>query len=251
MLRARAALSQPEPEEPTDEELLELMPETMRDEFSYAAKICSDATGGQVKPRIFRVCLNTAALEFARAVLARWGRPTQQPAEALAARPLLEQVARMGDCIGAHTVAEISTISDRARTWLQENPPGQPVAIEPRGCPIPGACACVEPAPQPVADGEVGELVAALRSQRADYLEKLQELTNESTGHPQPIPVSERLPGAGDCIRRGADDWCWGQERSLLTGEAASRWRLMRVSALVDEAVAWLPAHALPVPTND
>jgi hypothetical protein len=54
---------------PTDEELLELMPETMRDEFSYAAKVCSDATGGQVKPRIFRVALNTAALEYARAVL--------------------------------------------------------------------------------------------------------------------------------------------------------------------------------------
>ena len=61
------------PEGPTDEELLELMPETMRDEFSYAAKVCSDATGGQAKPGIFRVCLNTAALEYARAVLARYG----------------------------------------------------------------------------------------------------------------------------------------------------------------------------------
>lgn len=50
---------------PTDEELLELMPEIMRDEFSYAAKVCSDAMGGQVKPGIFRVALNTAALEYA------------------------------------------------------------------------------------------------------------------------------------------------------------------------------------------
>ena len=64
---------QPEPVAPTDEELLELMPETMRDEFSYAAKVCSDAMGGQVKPGIFRVALNTAALEYARAVHARWG----------------------------------------------------------------------------------------------------------------------------------------------------------------------------------
>jgi hypothetical protein len=71
--QARAALAQPEPQGPTDEELLELMPETMRDEFSYAAKVCSDATGGQVKPGIFRVCLNHSALEYARAVLARWG----------------------------------------------------------------------------------------------------------------------------------------------------------------------------------
>ena len=72
--RARAALAE-QPVAPTDEELLELMPETMRDEFSYAAKTCSDAMGGAVKPSIFRVVLNTVALEYARAVLARWGQP--------------------------------------------------------------------------------------------------------------------------------------------------------------------------------
>jgi hypothetical protein len=70
--KARAALAQPETVAPTDEELLELMPETMRDEFSYAAKVCSDATGGQVKPGIFRVALNTAVLEYARVVLAHF-----------------------------------------------------------------------------------------------------------------------------------------------------------------------------------
>jgi hypothetical protein len=59
--------------EPTDRQLLELMPESMRDEFSYAARVCSDATGGQVKPGIFRVALNTAALEYAQAVLAKYG----------------------------------------------------------------------------------------------------------------------------------------------------------------------------------
>jgi len=77
--RHYAALAQPEPEGPTDEELLELMPKTMRDEFGYAAKVCSDATGGQVKPGIFRVCLNHTALEYARAVFARWGRPAIEP----------------------------------------------------------------------------------------------------------------------------------------------------------------------------
>jgi hypothetical protein len=69
---ACAALAQSEPQGQTDEELLELMPETMRDEFSYAAKVCSDATGGKVEPGIFRVVLNTAALEYAQAVLARY-----------------------------------------------------------------------------------------------------------------------------------------------------------------------------------
>ena len=72
MTRAQAALAQPEPQEPSDAELLELMPETMRDEFSYASKVCSDATGGKVEPGIFRVALNTAALEYAQAVLARY-----------------------------------------------------------------------------------------------------------------------------------------------------------------------------------
>ncbi len=70
--KAHAALAQPAPHAPADAELLELMPETMRDEFSYAAKVCSDATGGKVEPGIFRVALNTAALEYAQAVLARY-----------------------------------------------------------------------------------------------------------------------------------------------------------------------------------
>ena len=65
-------MTQQEYTTPSDTELLELMPETMRDEFSYAAKVCSDATGGQVAPGIFRVALNTAALEYAQAVLARY-----------------------------------------------------------------------------------------------------------------------------------------------------------------------------------
>jgi hypothetical protein len=79
-------------DQPTDKELLDLMPETMRDEFSYAAKVCSDATGGQVKPGIFRVALNTAALEYARAVLARWGRPAIEPV------PVAERLPGPEDC---------------------------------------------------------------------------------------------------------------------------------------------------------
>ena len=58
---------------PTDEELLALMPEAMRNEFSYAAKACSNATGNQVGPGIFHVVLNAVALEYAHAILSRWG----------------------------------------------------------------------------------------------------------------------------------------------------------------------------------
>lgn len=66
----------------------------------------------------------------------------------------------------------------------------------------------------------------------------------------RPVPVSERLPRTEDCIRWGDDDWCWGQERYLLTGHAAARWRLMRVISLKDKAVNWLPAGALPLPAE-
>jgi hypothetical protein len=73
LAEARAYLDQSEPQMPTDEELLELMPETMRDEFAAASNVHSTATGGQVEPGLFRVVLNTVALEYARAVLSRWG----------------------------------------------------------------------------------------------------------------------------------------------------------------------------------
>jgi hypothetical protein len=77
-----AALAQPEPQGPTDEELLMLMPETMRDEFSYAARVCSDATGGKVNPGIFHVALNIVALEYARAVLSAATKPSLLEQEA-------------------------------------------------------------------------------------------------------------------------------------------------------------------------
>lgn len=78
----------------------------------------------------------------------------ETPAKALAARPLLEQVARLGR-LGLPTVGEIVTISNRAAAWLRDNPPGRPVTIEPRGCPTPGACSCVEPTPPAPEPGEV------------------------------------------------------------------------------------------------
>ena len=90
--------------------------------------------------------------------------PTPEtPAEALAARPLLEQVAAMADCIGAQTVGQITAIGNRAAAWLRQNPPGQQVAIEPRGCPTPGACSCVEPAPPAPESEEMQGLVIGLR----------------------------------------------------------------------------------------
>jgi len=146
--RARAALAaQPEGEGPSFAEVDELCAEFgfhLNDDRGEGLEILQEMIGASI---------------------ARWGRPTAppapySPAESLAARPLLEQVAAMADCIGAHTVAGITTISDRAAAWLRENPPGQPVAIEPRGCPLPGACSCVAPTAPPAP--EVAEVVSAL-----------------------------------------------------------------------------------------
>jgi hypothetical protein len=83
----------------------------------------------------------------------------EAPGEALAARPLLEKVARLDNSAGI-TVAEVRQLAGQAAAWLRSNPPGRPVAIEPRGCPTPGACSCVEPTPPAPVPGDVAELVA-------------------------------------------------------------------------------------------
>jgi hypothetical protein len=109
------------------------------------------ATNEQMREEWARIC--AMGKETAAA-------PPVAPVGALAARALLERVAAMADRIGAHTVGDIATISDRAAAWLRDNPPGQPVAIEPRGCPAPGACSCMEPAPPAAPAGGLVERVA-------------------------------------------------------------------------------------------
>jgi hypothetical protein len=99
---------------------------------------------------------------------------SEAPAEALAARPLLERVAQLGDVIGRQTVAQVQQLAEQADAWLRSNPPGQPVAIEPRGCPTPGACSCVEPTPPAPEPGEVGEV-----GEVAQWLLSMRELAGE------------------------------------------------------------------------
>jgi hypothetical protein len=60
---------------PTDEELLELMPQQFRDDLATVSRLAAHGTSPDVTPGIFRVTLNTGALDYARAVLARWGTP--------------------------------------------------------------------------------------------------------------------------------------------------------------------------------
>lgn len=73
---------QPQPEGPSDEELLELMPQQFRDDLATVSRLAAHGTSPDVTPGIFRVSLNTGALDYARAVLARWGRQPAQDASA-------------------------------------------------------------------------------------------------------------------------------------------------------------------------
>jgi hypothetical protein len=57
---------------PTDEELLALMPQQMRDDLAAASRALAKQAG--TAAGVFRVGLNTDALDFARAVLAHWGK---------------------------------------------------------------------------------------------------------------------------------------------------------------------------------
>jgi hypothetical protein len=66
------AARRPNPQEPTDEELLALMPQQMRDDLAAASRALAQQAA--TAAGVFRVVLNTDALEFARAVLAHWGK---------------------------------------------------------------------------------------------------------------------------------------------------------------------------------
>jgi hypothetical protein len=117
----------------TDQELLALMPETMRDEFSYAARVCSDATGGRVEPGIFRVALNTAALEYARALLgAADAKPTPNPSQIRSSAPASSLLERVVMAIGRDGETarwnEARAAIREVAAWLREQHDGDLVA---------------------------------------------------------------------------------------------------------------------------
>ncbi len=165
----------------TDIQLWELLPKRL--EQNLLAMVQLAAPHYNLEPIDLLQDVAPDFVDYARAILARRGplsaaapAPGENlatppapdaPGEALAARPLLEKVARL-DSVGI-TVAEVQRLARQVAAWLRSNPPGQPVAIEPRGCPTPGACSCVEPIPPAPEPGEVGELVGWL-NQVAQYL---------------------------------------------------------------------------------
>ena len=66
----------------------------------------------------------------------------------------------------------------------------------------------------------------------------------------QPIPVSERLPGPNDCCpnpRNGQGQWCWAWVQHDPIPYRGC-WRMMPQEWLFDEALAWAPWWAFPLP---
>jgi hypothetical protein len=67
--------AQSQPASPTDEELLQEMPQQFRDDLATVSRLAAHGISPDVTPGLFRVSLNTGALDYAHAVLARWGTP--------------------------------------------------------------------------------------------------------------------------------------------------------------------------------
>ena len=107
--------------------------------------------------------------------------------------------------------------------------------------------------------GEVQELVKKLRYQAGAYsahpdnvplieewarcFTRAAELLAQC--HPQPVAVSERLPGPEDCTPQG---WCWVLYRGFST------WTLEPPLGQDGQPTGWthwLPVHALPTPREN
>ena len=156
----------------------------------------------------------------------------EPPAEALAARPLLEQVAAMADCIGAQAVGQITAISNRAAAWLRENPPGQPVAIE-TGVHLDRFAALL--------DQQAAEL-AALRG-----VAKPEDVAALSDEHREAVhqAVAEALGSAYDCQRVWSAWSCGttGPDDFTLTAEDDDR-----VAEIANAAIEAFRTVQVPAP---
>jgi hypothetical protein len=108
------------------------------------------------------------------------------------------------------------------------------------------------------ADGEVSELLKAARAsfmltqdpadypvdhwirRAADLLQRLQP--------PQPVAVSERLPGPEDCDAEGR---CWWEFAG--SDEFGPSWTLVKMHGIPSDMTRWLSVwvHALPIPRSE
>jgi hypothetical protein len=91
---ARAALAQPEPVAPTDEEIMELMPQQMRRDLAAAARAMAwvNEHDSTCAAGAMRIILNRHAVGHARAALAKYGSTTPQSV------PVSERLPGPEDC---------------------------------------------------------------------------------------------------------------------------------------------------------
>ena len=259
--------------EPSDEELLGLMPQQLRDDLATVARMAAHGAGPDVTPELFEGSLTAGALQFARAVLAHRGHQPALPVEGeeavKAVRPSRRQLIMLADDMG---MASVSEAAEYARAVLARY--GHQPAPHAEG-EVADLIAwlgdeadqydCIQQAPEtarrlrraadlfaqrqpaPPAEGEVAELVAALRSQAIDCtcdhltsgdLRRAADLLEQR--HPEPVPVSERLPWLEDCDAEGL---CWVWHTTACT------WGLFRLDPTVHSH--WLPATALPLPAGE
>lgn len=86
--------TQPEPVGPTDEEIMDLMPQQMHEDLAAAARALAEQAGTDSRSAtgVMRIMLNRHAVDHARAILARWGRPAITPI------PVSERLPGPEDC---------------------------------------------------------------------------------------------------------------------------------------------------------
>ena len=233
--RARAALSQPEPEVvgPTDEEV-----EVWADQQGFVRGHADHPCGFWIDDG------DVGAL--VRAALARWGGAGLAPVEGEVAELALKELERtmvlLMPVTGKNKIKRFDTIR-AALKRLHELENKADLSPAP-------------PTPKP-ADGEVGELVAKLRrlaphnplgtadptiTRAADLLEQR---------HPAPVPVAERLPGPEDCDAEGFCWWFSPADPSAGTFGVAAYWVLRKHEPEDDFRTHWLLATALPLPSGE
>ena len=215
---ARALLAQPEPEGLTDEKLLELMPQQFRDDLATVSRTAAHGAGPGITPGIFRVSLNTGALDYARAAIAadraRWCRPTPHTPADGEVGELVTLFAVGGHCGGGVKIApeQCRRVSDLLQRFASP------------------ACYVISPSP---------EALAALEAAGPGRFEAMPAERTVLV----PVAVSER-----PWDRDGWSDeegQCWMGDPG--GGEFIPSWRLCRPDDAPNMKVS-LPANALPLP---
>jgi hypothetical protein len=119
--KADAALAQPEPQGPTDAQIMELMPNEFSDDLASAAS-CVAGTSTKIAGAC-RVVLNAGAVSHCRAVLARWSRPAIEPVPVSKRLPGPEDCDAEGRCwIGTWNHIEDEDVFELLFDWSFTSP---------------------------------------------------------------------------------------------------------------------------------